>query len=76
MYGFVNNVDGYVNINPNKKCYTTVDNNGTDLIDLDFIPAFWKNRISEVVQNKDFVPDPLSKNDFVLRLINCGRILN
>ena len=49
------NKEGWVNINPLKKHYTTCDPNGTDYkVDIKNIPLFWKDKISEIDINPDF----------------------
>lgn len=48
-YGYEENLDGWVNINPKKVDYTTIDKTGTDYkLTLDKLPLFWKNRIKEI----------------------------
>jgi hypothetical protein len=49
QYGFRTKKSGFVDVNPLKKNYSTVDPNGADLkCTLDDLPLFWRSRISEV----------------------------
>jgi hypothetical protein len=51
-YGYDNNIDGWVNINPIKNDYITVNNNGTEYKwILNDIPEFWKSHISIIDSN-------------------------
>ena len=54
-YGYEENKENWVNINPLKKDYTTCNPNGTDYkVDIKNIPLFWKDKISEIDINPDF----------------------
>ena len=69
-YGYVENVEGYVNIHPLKPHFTTDDPNGTDFAyGLDKLPLCWKNRISQVDINPDF-DDSLVRRAELKRLSN------
>jgi hypothetical protein len=51
-YNWDRNVDGWVNIAPYKKNFTTIDPNGTDYrFKYNEYPLCWKNRISKVEAN-------------------------
>tara|TARA_R100000008_G_C3450463_1_gene99083 strand:+ start:64 stop:345 length:282 start_codon:yes stop_codon:yes gene_type:complete len=53
-YGFDDYVSGYVNVNPDAKKYSFEDNNtGTDIKkQIEELPLFWQDRISEVKKNE------------------------
>lgn len=58
-YGYENGLNGWVNINPQKK---SIDSNTDLMILLDDIPHFWRDRISHIDVNPNFDPR-LNKED-------------
>ncbi|SVB64054.1 uncharacterized protein METZ01_LOCUS216908, partial [marine metagenome] len=61
-YGYNDYREGWVNVNPINKKYIFEDKNGVDLkTELDKLPSFWNNRISELDINNDIDPIKLKQ---------------
>ena len=72
-------MDDLVNINPMKKAYIFENKNGVDLkTELDKLPSFWSNRISELDINKNIdqisLQQAIKRNDQVV--IKPWKLLN
>jgi len=70
-YGYDDYRDDWVNINPMKKAYIFENKNGVDLkTELDKLPSFWSNRISELDINKNIdqisLQQAIKRNDQVV----------
>lgn len=60
-YGFEDNIQGYVNINPTKDNFTAVDKNGTDYkLLITEIPLFWHKHIEDIK-----ISDNIDENVFL-----------
>ena len=62
-YGYNDYREGWVNVNPTNKKYIFEDKNGVDLkTELDNLPSFWHNKISELDTNIDIDPIKLKQS--------------
>jgi hypothetical protein len=77
--GFDDVKDDCININLNKKNFTVIDKNGTDLkCYSEEIPFFWKKRISEITFNPDYDEKKFSqeRNNSIIEPLICGLFHN
>lgn len=75
-YGYEDNKEGWVNINPLKQTYTAVDPQGTDYKWLlKDIPLFWKSRIVEIDANPIDEALALQQRNEAFLAILTGRCL-
>lgn len=62
-YGYDDYREGWININPSKKNFSFIENNGADMkIPIDYLPLFWKNRVEKIDINPNADMERLEKD--------------